>query len=159
MITIVAAITSKDAIGLNGKLIHYDKQDMAEFKKITRGNTVVMGYKTFLSLGCKPLPFRKNIVISKNHKIADKNVKVFKSLFAVYIYMLLRPFTIFNIIGGESLYNYFIKKASVLFLTKFSIDKDGDKHFPTPKVNDTYYLRDIRYINDLANLYVYFKRN
>ena len=123
MINIIAAIGKNRELGLNNKLIWHIKEDMDYFKKVTTGYIVVMGRKTFESIG-RPLSNRENVVITRNnldiegvkiehdrYKILEYNEKVF-------------------IIGGESIYSFFLPYADNLYLTEIDEEALADSFFP-----------------------------
>lgn len=72
MFSIIVAIGNNNEIGKNNKLLWHIPEDLKKFKEITYGKTVVMGRNTFESIG-KPLPYRHNIVLSKNLKLFSDN--------------------------------------------------------------------------------------
>ncbi|MBR7024366.1 MAG: dihydrofolate reductase, partial [Bacteroidales bacterium] len=72
-ISIIVAMAENRAIGRNGDLIWHNSRDLKQFKKITSGHTVIMGYKTYLSLpNQKALPNRRNIILSSRLENAPK---------------------------------------------------------------------------------------
>lgn len=142
-ISIIAAITENRVIGKDNKLLWHIPEDMARFKKLTKGHVVIMGRKTFESIG-KPLPNRINIVITKDKNYPSKMVFPFKNsgtiqmaqtiedAFKTAKYQIAKrnlPNEIF-IIGGGQIYNQVIKYADKLYLTVVKGDYDGDTLFP-----------------------------
>jgi dihydrofolate reductase len=136
MISIIVAIAKNNVIGKKNELPWYLPEDMKHFKQITDGQTVLMGSKTFESIVSrlgKPLPNRKNIVISSDPNYAvpegvvvnndlDKALADFKnqSLF---------------VIGGASIYKQTIEKADKLYITEVDQEIDGDAFFPEIDLN------------------------
>ncbi len=114
MISIIACIAKENrAIGYHNQLLYHIKEDMARFKKLTTGHTIIMGRKTYESLPHGALPYRRNVVISQKFKeIAD--CKVYSS----FTKALERENTgdVF-IIGGESIYRQALPLADKLYLT------------------------------------------
>ena len=133
IISLIAAVDSKNGIGLNGKMPWgYIKEDMEFFRKITTGFTVIMGRGTFESLGNKPLPDRRNIVISSTPNLVYYSR--YHNLFYEFsledaIIKLLREKEIF-IIGGESIYKRAIYYADTIYLTHIDKDYNCDRFFP-----------------------------
>lgn len=135
IISLIAAVDSKNGIGLNGKMPWgYIKDDMAFFKKTTTGFPVIMGRITFQSLGEKTLPNRKNIVIS-----SKKNLEYLKtydnlsyeSSFENTLYkLLLEKHKQIFVIGGESIYKKAIDYADIIYLTHIDKDYNCDRFFP-----------------------------
>lgn len=131
MISIIAAIDEKRGIGKNGQLPWHISEDLKRFKEITSGHTVIMGRKTFESIG-KPLPNRKNIVISRNLLLPDisiyqaKDINVANSLDEA---LGIAKGEVF-IIGGGQVYAEAITKADKLYLTQVEGDFNCDTFFP-----------------------------
>jgi len=127
MLTIIAAIAHKNVLGKNNQLIWHLPADLKRFKKTTSGHCVIMGRKTYESLG-KPLPNRTNIVITR-----DEN---FKADGCVIVHSLNKaikeaktddnPF----ILGGANIYKQAITLADVLDLTFVHHNFEGDVFFP-----------------------------
>lgn len=141
-ISIIAAIAKKNrAIGKDNKLLWHISNDFKHFKKITSGHPVIMGYKTYLSIG-KALPNRLNIVLSKND-VDIIGVTVCKSIpDAIAIAGKQNNDEIF-FIGGGSVYEQAIKFADKLYLTLISGDFDGDVFFPDySEFNNIIYRKD-----------------
>ena len=128
MITLIAAIGKNFELGFKNDLIWKIKEDLKFFKETTIKHTVVMGRKTYDSIS-KPLPNRKNIVLTK-----DKNAQINED---VEVYndpeKILKDYENEDIyiIGGESIYKLFLNKADRIILTEIqeSFDK-ADTHFP-----------------------------
>ena len=130
-ISMIAAIASKNrAIGKNNELIYHISEDLKRFKKITSGHIVIMGRKTFQSIG-KPLPNRINIVITRNPNFYEENVIVTHSLDeALHLAELKAPDDEVFIIGGGQIYKEAIGKADKLYLTIIEGNPDADTFFP-----------------------------
>ena len=79
MITLIAACSKNRAIGKDNKLLWYLPNDLKRFKRLTTGKTVVMGRKTFESIG-KPLPNRKNIILTNNKGLLIEGCEVITSI-------------------------------------------------------------------------------
>lgn len=138
IISLVAAVDSKNGIGLNGKMPWgYIKEDMEFFRGLTTGSTVIMGRVTFESLGNKPLPNRKNIVISSTANVKyyfKYNNLFYESSLENALLRLLNEEQIF-IIGGESIYKKAIDYADRIFLTHIDKDYHCDRFFPNVDEN------------------------
>jgi dihydrofolate reductase len=126
MITLIAACSENRVIGKAGKLIWHIPEDLKRFKKLTLGNPIVMGRKTFESIG-KPLPGRTNIILTR-----DKNFKMEGCLVYNKISDILEIFEKNNIfvIGGGEIYKQFLDKADRIELTLIHKNFDGDTYFP-----------------------------
>lgn len=128
MISLIAAVGKNNELGLDNHLIFNIPGDLKFFRNITLGKTVVMGRKTYESIG-KPLPKRINIVVSNSLKETD-GITIINSFEEVLEKYLNSDEEVF-IIGGESLYNYFINYAQNIYLTKVYANADADKYFPS----------------------------
>jgi dihydrofolate reductase len=133
-ISIVVAVSLNNSIGKNNQLPWHLPLDLKFFKKTTQGGTVIMGRKTFESIG-KPLPNRRNIVISSQKKnIAG--VEVTNSLeAAIALSKDNNPNEIF-IIGGGQIYEQALPIANRIYLTKVNTFIDGEVFFPMLKHSD-----------------------
>ena len=138
IISLVAAVDSKNGIGLNGKMPWgHIREDMEFFRGLTTGSTVIMGRVTFESLGNKPLPKRKNIVISSEANVAyyfKYNNLFYESSLENALLRLLNEEQIF-IIGGESIYKKAIDYADRIYLTHIDKDYHCDRFFPNVDEN------------------------
>ena len=113
-------------IGKNGKLPWHISEDLKNFKKITLNSTIIMGRKTWDSLPIKPLPQRRNIVLSSQE---NNNIETYHT-YNECIDSLKKLDKIF-IIGGRSIYKLFFKKATALHITYINIIEPGiDEFFP-----------------------------
>lgn len=138
MINLIFCIDNNNLLGIerdNEFLMPWEgdnKEDLRRFKELTKSNVVVMGYNTYKSIGCKPLPNRLNVVISKNHynEISPFIQYKFKSVEDFLNNFKLTDRQIF-IIGGKSLYEKFFDIADNIYVTRIkeykSIVKDTDK--------------------------------
>lgn len=128
MISLIAAVGKNNELGLDNHLIFNIPGDLKFFRNTTLGKTVIMGRKTYESIG-KPLPKRINIVVSNTMKETD-GVTIINSFEEVLEKYLNSEEEVF-IIGGESLYNYFINYAQNIYLTKVYANAVADKYFPS----------------------------
>lgn len=128
MISLIAAVGKNNELGLDNHLIFNIPGDLKFFRNTTLGKTVIMGRKTYESIG-KPLPKRINIVVSNSLKETD-GITIINSLEEVLEKYLNSEEEVF-IIGGESLYNYFINYAQNIYLTKVYANAVADKYFPS----------------------------
>lgn len=128
MIAIIAALDQKKGIGKAGQLPWHLSEDLKRFKQITSGHSVIMGRKTFESIK-KPLPDRKNIVISSHLQNLDGEIKDL-----VFVSSLEEALEIAKgdafIIGGGQVYAESIDRAEKLYLTKVEGDFNCDTFFP-----------------------------
>ncbi len=127
MLTIIAAVAKNNALGKNNQLIWHLPADLKRFKKITSGHHVIMGRKTFDSLG-KPLPNRTTIIITRNANFKAAGCIIVNSLTeAVKIAAIdENPF----ILGGAEIYKQAMDVADILDLTIVHKEFDADVFFP-----------------------------
>ena len=127
MVSIIVAIAQNGTIGDKNSLLWHIKEDMRFFRTTTSGHAVIMGRKTFESLGSKPLPKRTNIVITR----ADRD---FEGAFTAHsleeaIAMAEGDEEIF-IIGGAQIYAEALSVADRMYITRVERDYEGDTSFP-----------------------------
>jgi len=127
MITIIAAIANNRALGMNNKLIWHLPEDLKRFKSVTRGHHVIMGRKTFESLG-KPLPNRTSIIITRNKNYNAQACLVVNSLEEALEKAKedKNPF----ILGGSEIYKLAMPIADKLDLTLVHHEFEADAFFP-----------------------------
>ena len=126
-ISIIVAMSQNFVIGLNNQLPWHISEDLQNFKKITLNHCVIMGRKTYDSIG-KPLKDRRNIVISRNNSLLIDGVDVVNSLDKA-ISIVDDSSEIF-IIGGEQIYTISLPLATRLYVTKVNGNYKGDAFFP-----------------------------
>lgn len=133
----IVATDINGAIGKNNKLLWHIPEDLKYFKRITLGHVVLMGRKTFESIG-KPLPGRKNLVLSSNEINVDGIITLKKWDDALlYVEKEKKLF----IIGGTEIYNLFIDKVEFVHQTLvFAEFKDADAFFPIKRLKEDFIL-------------------
>ena len=129
-IVIIAAVARNRVIGKDNTLIWNIPEDMAHFKALTSGQTVIMGRKTWESLPprFRPLPGRRNIVISRQADFAAPGAELAASLEAA-LQLAAQAETAF-IIGGEQIYRQAMDVADRLEITEVDLEPEGDAWFP-----------------------------
>jgi dihydrofolate reductase len=128
-ISLVVAAASNHAIGKDGKLPWHLPNDMKHFKNVTWGLPVVMGRKTFESLG-KPLSGRKNIVVSRQPGWKADGVVVVKSLDDALFVAGQTDAKEVMVIGGGEIYRALFDKAKRIYLTRVETEPEADTFFP-----------------------------
>ena len=126
-ITIIVAVSENLVIGHRNTLPWHISEDLKNFKKITLNHSVIMGRKTFESIG-KPLKYRRNIVISRNKNLQVSGVEIASSLDDA-ICLTKAEDEVF-IIGGEQIYEIALPIATNMFITKVHSTIEGDAFFP-----------------------------
>ena len=132
-----------NVIGKNGTLpwdFREYKEDMKRFKEATTDNVVVMGRKTFESIGSCPLPKRKNLIITSNNTLTnpkpERHMSLHPSAESALLYFKENGFKqkLF-VIGGQTIYEQFMPIATKMMLTYLDTDADGDVFFPDCEVS------------------------
>jgi dihydrofolate reductase len=129
-VSMIVAKSLNDVIGIQGKLPWSLKSDLAHFKKTTMGHHLILGRKTFDSLGGKPLPGRMHLVISNEPKAAGENVLWFSSVFRALKHAERQGETEVFIIGGAQIYKACLSLIDRLYLTEVRAEVKGDAFFP-----------------------------
>jgi dihydrofolate reductase len=127
MISIIVAVAENGEIGGSGGLLWHISEDLQMFKRVTSGHPVVMGRKTFESLG-RPLPGRTNVVITRNPDFRADGITVVYSLDEA-LAMFPASEEVF-VIGGGEIYRQAMPIADRLYLTRVSADYEGNTYFP-----------------------------
>ena len=132
MLSIIVAKAQNNIIGKNNKLLWHISEDLKRFKDLTTGHTIIMGRKTFESLG-RILPNRKHIVFTQNpdFKVNDENVKIVHSMLEIQEYIENKEENF--VIGGAMIYNLLMPYVNKMYITEIHKDFEGDTVFP--KIN------------------------
>jgi dihydrofolate reductase len=133
-ISLIVAMASNRVIGNNNVMPWHLSADLKKFKKITLGSPILMGRKTYESIG-RPLPGRTNIIISRNPEYRQEGCLVFNDIEAAIKKACEIAGEIF-IIGGSELYEATLPIADVLYITKINREFQGDTFFPVIDMND-----------------------
>ena len=126
-ISLIAAMAKDRVIGKDNDMPWHMPADLQHFKKVTLGKPVIMGRKTFESIG-RPLPGRKNIVITRNLDWKMDGVEVVNS--PENALKLVSDVKEVMVIGGGNIYRQFLPMADTLYLTFIDLDVAGDTQFP-----------------------------
>ncbi len=129
LISLVVAAATNNAIGKEGTMPWHLPNDMKHFKNVTWGMPVIMGRKTFESLG-KSLPGRKNIVITRQEGWKAENVVVVKSLEDALFVAGQTDALEVMVIGGGEIYKAYFDKAKRIYLTRVEANPEADTFFP-----------------------------
>jgi dihydrofolate reductase len=128
MVKIIVAMSKNRVIGDSNTLIWHLPEDLKRFRQLTTGNTIVMGRKTYESIG-KPLPNRRSIIITRDTDYSVEGCEVVNSLEEA---LLLSNNDCF-IIGGGEIYRQAIDIADRIYLTLINKEFEGDTSFPETK--------------------------
>lgn len=127
IISMIAAMANNRVIGKDNQMPWHLPADFAWFKRSTMGKPVVMGRKTYDSIG-RPLPGRLNVVISRDESLEIEGVTTVTSIDQAL--ELVSDVDEVMIIGGGSIYESCLSKANKLYLTHIDLEVDGDTQFP-----------------------------
>ena len=127
MISIIVAISENNAIGKENQLLWRISDDLKRFKQLTTSHTIIMGRKTFDSIG-KPLPGRTTVIVTRNAELKVEGCVVAHSLQQA-ISACADDSEIF-IVGGAELYTQALPLVDKLYITEIQQDVEGDAHFP-----------------------------
>ena len=127
-LSIIVAIAENNAIGKNNDLLCHISDDLKHFKSITSGHPVVMGRNTWNSLPRRPLPKRRNIVLTHDASFFENDVEVAHSIQQVFDLVSSEEESF--IMGGAAIYKQFLPFASKLYITWIDKCFDADVFFP-----------------------------
>jgi dihydrofolate reductase len=122
MLSIIVAMGKNRVIGKDNQMPWHLPEDLAYFKKVTMGSTVIMGKKTYYSIG-KALPGRRNIVLSRDLKLSLKDAEIAHDIKEAATHEAF-------IIGGASIFEQTLDMVDRLYITHIDSDFEGDRKFP-----------------------------
>ncbi len=126
-LSIIVAMDDNQLIGRDNALPWRLPADLGYFKKTTTGKTVLMGRKTYESIG-KPLPNRRNVIVSRNSEFKAEGCEIVDSIDAAL--NLAKNDNEVMVMGGASFYEQMLPSADRLYITRIDGKYDGDAHFP-----------------------------
>lgn len=154
MLSIIVAVAENNVIGKDNKLIWHLPEDLKRFKKLTTGHTIIMGRKTFESLG-RILPNRKHVILCNDMElnIEDENVEVLEdiSMLKQYIDSTEENF----VIGGATIYKLLLPYANKIYLTLIHEKFEGDVFFPEIDEREWKIVETEKGLKDEKNPYDY----
>ena len=132
MLSTIVAIANNNVIGKDNKLIWHLPEDLKRFKQITTGKNIIMGRKTFESLG-RVLPNRKHIILCNDMEmdIDNENVEILDDISKLDKYINSDEENF--VIGGATIYKLLMPYVNKLYITKINEDFVGDVYFPEIK--------------------------
>ena len=132
-ISMIVARSRNHVIGKDNQMPWKISADLQFFKKVTMGYPIIMGRKTWESIG-RPLPGRRNVVVSRNTNYSAIGAELVGSLDQAL--ELLKEFKRVFVIGGQQLFTQAFPQADELFITEIEIQVDGDTYFEIPDPNN-----------------------
>jgi dihydrofolate reductase len=151
-LSLIVAMDDNRLIGNKNKLPWHLPADLAFFKRTTMGKPIVMGRKTFESIG-KPLPGRRNIVITRDDTFSAAGCEVANSIEAAM--SLTKDDDEVMLIGGASLYEQTIARATQLYITRIHQSFEGDTWFPEIDLSEWKAVNREDFDADHSNQYAY----
>lgn len=156
MLSLIAALARNHTVGIANRLPWHLSDDLKYFKATTSGHPIIMGRKTYDSIG-RPLPGRHNIVVTRDRNWKADGVTVVHSI-AEAVTAAGEVDEVF-LIGGASLYAEALPLADRLYLTEIDADFDGDAFFPDwPRAQFRELRRDTRQGEDFAYSFVVYEK-
>ncbi|WP_017812427.1 dihydrofolate reductase [Paenibacillus shenyangensis] len=152
-ITLIWAQGREGIIGKDNDMPWKLPKDMAYFKQQTQHKTIVMGRKTWNSFGSKPLPNRKNIVLTRDVSFETSEAQVLHSVEEAI--QLASAEEELMIIGGSQIYKEFLNYADRLLVTRIEQDFEGDTYFPEVDWSEWTLVNTVSGIRDEKNDYDY----
>lgn len=158
MIGIIVAYDKNRLIGKDGVMPWYIPGELKRFRQLTENNVLIMGRKTYVSLG-RPLPDRVNIVISRNENFTADGCYTASSITgAIAMARLFWPDKDIFIGGGAQIYSQTIEIADVLYITEIDGEFEGDTYFPDFDESKFDKTVEARYETTVPYTYVTYKR-
>lgn len=128
IISLIAAMASNGVIGRDNQMPWHLPADFKHFKALTLGKPIIMGRKTFESIGSRPLPGRTNVVVTRDTAFQAEGCVVVHDVEAA---LVAEPDAAeVMIIGGTNLYTQLLPRADRLYLTEVHAEVEGDASFP-----------------------------
>jgi dihydrofolate reductase len=152
-LSIIVAVAQNNAIGKDNKLLWHISEDLKRFKRLTRGNPVIMGKNTFYSLPVRPLSNRMNIVITD---VPGEKIDGCAMAYSIEDAISKCDETKENfVIGGASVYRQFLPFADKLYITKVNKDFEADCFFPEINLKEWKLISQEDCANDTQNNFTY----
>jgi dihydrofolate reductase len=153
-ISLIVAKSENNVIGRNNELPWHLKDDLQNFKKLTMGHHILMGRKTFESIG-KVLPGRMSLVISNEPRANSENVFWFNSIFRAIKQAERNGETELFIIGGEKIYKYALSLIDRIYLTEVKATVEGNAFFPQLSLKNWKKVSEVNVEKNASNDYDY----
>lgn len=148
---IIAAMDKNQVIGKNNTLPWHLPADLKHFKKVTMGKPIIMGRKTFESIG-KPLPGRQNIILTRDKNYHATGCSIIHSIDEINKHTDAEEIFV---IGGSEIFNQLLPFAQKLYLTFIDAQFDGESYFPKWQKNEWHEIYREDHLADEQNKYNY----
>lgn len=151
-ITLIWAMSRNGVIGINNQLPWRIPADLKFFKEQTTGKTMIMGRKTWESLGCRPLPNRRSVVLTGDYAYEAEGADIVHTVEEALEYAKTEELMI---IGGGAVFQLFLEYADTLLVTLIDQEFEGDVFFPKIDWTEFNLVSEIQGIRDDKNPYDY----
>ncbi len=152
ILSLIVAVSKNNVIGADNGLLWQMPADLKHFKAVTIGHTIIMGRKTYESIG-RPLPERKNIVVTRQEDFKAEGCEVVNSLQDA-VDLCLREQEVF-IVGGGEIYKQAIHAADKIYLTRIYGMFEGDTVFPEINFSEWRLTKYLKHHSDAKNPFDY----
>ena len=154
MLSIIVAKAKNNIIGKDNALIWHLPEDLKRFKKLTTGHNIIMGRKTFESLG-RILPNRHHIILCNDSQIQidDENVEILEDISMLDKY--IKDDEEHFVIGGATIYRLLMPYCSKMYITEINQDFEGDVSFPEINLKEWKATEKEQGLKDVKNPYEY----
>ncbi|PMC39245.1 dihydrofolate reductase [Bacillus sp. UMB0899] len=153
MISLLVAMDKHRLIGRDNQLPWHLPQDLAYFKKVTMNHKIVMGRKTFESIG-RPLPGRENIIVTRDKTYTQKGCTILHSIEEIIELSSHSKDELF-VIGGAEIFKEILPVSDRLYITEIDHEFEGDTYFPDRNHSEWKKVSDEKGIKDEKNPYDY----
>ena len=126
---IVAGLGKNRELGLSNKLLWRLPEDLKSFKALTIGKSMIMGRKTFESIG-RPLPKRETIILTRDTSYEQEGCTILHSLEDIEEYLVSTGRTEAAVVGGGEIYSLYLSRSSKMYLSFVDFDGEADTFFP-----------------------------
>lgn len=155
MISLLVAMGKNHVIGFENDMPWHLPEDLKYFKEKTTGHTIIMGRKTYDSIG-RVLPNRRNIVLTRQKLDFPKEIEVIRDINQIYQWNKANPDQELFIIGGGNLYNQVLPYADRMYITEIDENFEGDTFFPTFEANEWTLTSKVKGERNNDNPYEYY---
>ena len=154
MLSIIVAVAKNNVIGKDNQLIWHLPEDLKRFKRLTTNHTIIMGRKTFESLG-RVLPNRKHVILCNDAKINmdNENVEILDDISKIKKYIDSDEENF--VIGGATIYKLLMPYTNKMYVTHINQDFEGDVYFPEISENDWKVIEKEKGLKDEKNPFDY----
>lgn len=154
MLSLIVAMDQNRVIGYQNSMPWHLPRDLQHFKQVTLHHTIIMGRKTYESIG-RPLPKRKNIILTRGKNQFPEEVETIDSIETIHQWEEEKPDEKFFIIGGGELYKQMLPFVKRMYITKIHHSFQGDTFFPAFNEKDWHMISEEKGIKDEKNPYDY----